>query len=95
MRFAVTIGLNGSPNLPTVAKKWAADLKVPYLVRPSKGTLEEIESDMIARDHADSSCEIAPLEIAQDAILVDSSELGIEETVNRIYKILQGECNVL
>lgn len=60
-----------------------------------KGTLEEIESDMIARDHADSSREIAPLEIAPDAILVDSSELGIEETVNRIYKILQGECNVL
>lgn len=44
MRFAVTIGLNGSPNLPTVAKKWAADLKVPYLVRPSKGTLEEMLS---------------------------------------------------
>lgn len=42
MRFAVTVGLNGSPNLPAVAKKWATDLNVPYLVRPSKGTLEEM-----------------------------------------------------
>lgn len=45
MRFAVTIGLNGSPNLPTVAKKWAADLKVPYISRPLKGTLEEMLSN--------------------------------------------------
>lgn len=42
MRFAVTIGLNGSPNLPAMAKKWAADLNVPYFIRPEKGTLKEM-----------------------------------------------------
>lgn len=42
MRFAVTIGLNGSPNLPAAAKKWAVQLNVPYLARVSKGNLEKI-----------------------------------------------------
>lgn len=42
MRFAVTTGLNGSPHLPAVAKKWASELNVPYLARLSKGNLETI-----------------------------------------------------
>lgn len=45
MRFAVITGLNGSPNLPAVAKKWALELNVPYLARLSKGNLETILRD--------------------------------------------------
>lgn len=42
MLFAVTTGLNGSPDLPALAKKWALQLNVPYLSRPAKGTLESL-----------------------------------------------------
>ena len=45
MRFAVITGLNGSPNLPAVAKKWALELNVPYRARLSKGNLETILRD--------------------------------------------------
>ncbi len=50
MRYAVTIGLNGSPGLPVLARKWALQLNVPYVKRQSKGTLEEIlaENDLDA-----------------------------------------------
>ena len=46
--------------------------------------LKEIEKDIEERDHRDMTREIAPLKQAEDAILVDSSELTIEEAVTKI-----------
>lgn len=46
--------------------------------------LKEIEKDIEERDHRDMTREIAPLKQAEDAILVDSSELTIEEVVAKI-----------
>ena len=46
--------------------------------------LKEIEKDIEERDHRDMTREIAPLKQAEDAILVDSSELTIEEVVTKI-----------
>ena len=46
--------------------------------------LEEIEKDIAERDHRDMTREIAPLKQAEDAILVDSSDLTIEEVVEKI-----------
>lgn len=42
MKFAVTVGLNRATNLSSLAKKWALQLDVPYLARPTKGTLESL-----------------------------------------------------
>lgn len=42
MRFAVTVGHNGSTKLPAVAAAWAKSLQATYLPRPSKGTLAEL-----------------------------------------------------
>ena len=47
-------------------------------------TLEEIEEEIRDRDQRDMSREIAPLRQAEDAILVDSSDLSIDEVVERI-----------
>ena len=49
--------------------------------------LEEIEQDIIERDHRDMSREIAPLKQAEDAVLVDASEMTIEEVAAKIVEI--------
>lgn len=51
--------------------------------------LSEIEKDMKERDERDSGREAAPLKQAEDAILVDSSDLTIEEVVEKIRKIAE------
>ena len=49
--------------------------------------LNEIEKDIIARDEQDMSREIAPLKQAEDATLVDSSDMTIEQVVSCILEI--------
>ncbi len=50
--------------------------------------LEAIEKDIIERDYRDSHREAAPLRQAEDAVLVDTSYMDIEEVTAHIYKIL-------
>ena len=53
-----------------------------YLELQQKGTpgvLEEIEADIIERDHRDMTREISPLCQAEDAVLVDASHMTIDE----------------
>lgn len=45
---------------------------------------EEIKTDIRERDERDMSRETAPLKQAEDAILVDSSNMGIQEVVETI-----------
>jgi len=49
--------------------------------------LAEIEQDIIERDRRDSTREFAPLKQAEDAVLVDSSNLTIEETIDTIIHL--------
>ncbi|UUX34541.1 (d)CMP kinase [Fundicoccus culcitae] len=49
-------------------------------------TLEEIEADIIRRDHYDSTREISPLKKAEDAILIDSSKMSIEDVIEFIIQ---------
>lgn len=49
--------------------------------------LEEIRRDIIERDERDMNREVSPLKQAEDAVLVDSSEMGIEEVVNAILAV--------
>ena len=61
-----------------------------YLELQEKGLscdLEEIRKDIEDRDSRDMNREISPLKQAEDAVLVDSSEMTIEEVVNRILQI--------
>jgi 3-phosphoshikimate 1-carboxyvinyltransferase len=53
----------------------------------SKGistTLEILRADLEARDARDMSRSVAPLEPAQDALLLDNSDLSIEESVDLV-----------
>lgn len=49
--------------------------------------LEEIAHDIEERDHRDMTREIAPLKQADDAVLVDSSDMTIEEVVKTIVDL--------
>lgn len=52
--------------------------------------LAEIEKDIIARDKQDMKREIAPLTQAEDATLIDSSNLTIDEVVEKICELAKG-----
>lgn len=49
--------------------------------------LAEIEKDIIDRDYRDMHRETSPLCQAEDAVLVDSSEMNIDEVVDAIYQV--------
>lgn len=61
-----------------------------YLELAAKGEtcdIEEIKRDISARDERDMNREISPLKKADDAVLVDSSQMGIEDVVSEILRI--------
>jgi len=52
-------------------------------------TLEKLQQDIAARDKADSEREISPLVQAEDATLLDTTGLSIDEVVARILAMCQ------
>ena len=54
--------------------------------------LDTIEQDIIERDYRDMHREISPLMQAEDAVLVDSSNMNIEEVVEKIISLLKEKC---
>ena len=46
-----------------------------------------IRKDIIERDERDMNREISPLKQADDAVLVDSSEMGIDQVVDAILDV--------
>ncbi len=55
---------------------------------------ENILSDIKKRDEQDSTRKISPLKMADDAILIDTSDMSLEETVDVLIDIIGGR-NVL
>ena len=53
--------------------------------------IDVIEKDIIDRDYRDMHRENSPLMQADDAILVDSSDMTIEEVANRIISLYKGK----
>ena len=62
-----------------------ADRRYKQLI--SKGisaNLNDLRADLEARDERDKNRLVAPLKPAQDALLLDNSGLGIEQSVNQV-----------
>ncbi len=55
--------------------------------------IEAIEQDIIDRDHRDMTRDFAPLRQAEDALLLDSSDLSIDEVVDKILTLCQEKAN--
>ncbi|HEX3075474.1 MAG TPA: (d)CMP kinase, partial [Lachnospiraceae bacterium] len=47
--------------------------------------------DIVARDHQDMTRDFAPLCQAEDAILVDSSDMSIDEVVSTIIDLFKAK----
>jgi len=52
-------------------------------------SIEEVQSNLLERDHLDSTREIGPLQQAEDAIVIDNSELSIEQQFEHMMAIIQ------
>lgn len=59
------------------------------LEKNEKIVYNDIIKDIVRRDYQDEHREIAPLKKAEDAVLVDTSELSFEESVDTIIKLIE------
>lgn len=57
-------------------------------------TTAEIKTSLDGRDNIDSNRKVSPLSMASDAVLIDSTLLSLEETVERVWELLR-ERNLL
>jgi cytidylate kinase len=60
-----------------------------FAEKPDCPTYEEILKDIIQRDYNDMNRETAPLKQAEDAVLVDTTELTLEQSAARIAEIIK------
>lgn len=56
--------------------------------KPDCPTYQEILDDIIKRDYQDMHRETAPLKQAEDAVLVDTTHLNLEESASEIVRII-------
>lgn len=64
-----------------------------FLEERSKGascTLESVRKALLERDGRDSSREVAPLKPAEDALVIDTSNLTLQQVVEKIMKAIDG-----
>ena len=60
-----------------------------FALLPNPPGLDAVKRDVIARDERDSQRAVAPLMQAEDALLVDSTELTLDQVVTRISAEVQ------
>lgn len=59
-------------------------------------SIEEVLSEMKSRDENDSKRSLAPLKKADDAVLIDTTDMNEEEAVNAVLSVIRaGENNVV
>lgn len=89
------IGTNVLPNAEvkiylTASSKERANRRYKELIEKGENAdFDKIEADIIERDERDMNRDIAPLKQAEDAVLVDSSDMSIEEVVFAIMSAAQ------
>lgn len=69
------------------AKRRLAELEAAGADAPS---FEEVKSQIVERDRADSTRAVAPLKQAPDAVLLDTSSLTLDEVVDWMEKTVRG-----
>ena len=60
-----------------------------YLEKGQKVDLQQIEKDIEKRDYQDMHRDISPLKQAEDAVLLDSSDMGIEEVIDAMIALYE------
>ena len=54
-----------------------------------QGSLANVQSELVARDKSDSTRSVAPLQIARDAVYLDTTSLPIDQVVEQILKLVK------
>ena len=52
--------------------------------------VDDVAADLRRRDHYDSTRKVSPLRPADDAVIIDTSELGIDQVVDEILCLVAG-----
>ena len=68
----------------------SAEVRAERRWRELGGDLAEVRADVEARDRRDRERAVAPLKPAEGAVLLDTSEMGIEEAVERAARVVAG-----
>lgn len=55
----------------------------------SKGIISQILADVVARDERDSSRKHSPLKPAEDALIIDTTELSIDQVITQVIKLIK------
>ena len=76
--------------LTASARHRAERRHLQLLARGVSTTIESLFADLQARDARDTHRAVAPLQPAQDAVLLDNSTLSIEESVSQVLELWQG-----
>lgn len=81
-RATVKVFLTASPEVRAQRRH------LEMAAKGSKDSFEKVLADIKLRDHQDSTREIAPLKQAKDAILLDTSDMTIDDVVDAIRAIV-------
>jgi len=84
----VKIFLTASPEV-RAKRRW-----LELQEKGAKDTYEQVLADQLKRDEQDSTRAVAPLKQAKDAVLVDSSNLTLDETAARMLAIVKEKLKV-
>lgn len=63
-----------------------------YIGQGETASLEEIETSMRNRDRIDSTRDIAPLKPADDAIIINTDELTVDEVLSQMKDLVEAAC---
>lgn len=56
-----------------------------------RATMEDAERDVVERDERDSSRDLAPLRVAEDAVYIDTSDMTLDEVMKVVLGYVRGE----
>jgi len=54
----------------------------------SEGDVAATQESLLARDHADSTRQVSPLELAEDAILLDTTHMDLPEVIEHVLALV-------
>lgn len=63
-------------------RRWKELREAGYAV-----SLAEVHENLVTRDRADSNRGLAPLTVAEDAVVIDTTDLDVEETVEAVLRL--------
>ncbi len=66
--------------------------RAELLAKGSRESLEKIQKDIEERDKSDRSRDVGPLRLAADAITVDTTDLNIDEVVEKLLDLMRKKC---